>query len=60
MFRLLGVLVICYVAYSLAAGEVYARYGMWGRTARRDEEPFKYWSGVISYSVLALLLFFLF
>jgi len=60
MFRLLGVLVICYVAYSLAAGEVYAKYGAGGRTARRDEEPFKYWSGVISYSVLALLLFFVF
>jgi len=60
MFRLLGALVTCYVAYSLAVGEVYARYGVWGRTARRGEEPFKYWSGVISYSVLALLLFFLF
>ena len=60
MFRILGALIVCYVSYTLAAGEVYARYGAWGQTVRRDEEPFKYWSGVISYSVLALLLFFVF
>jgi hypothetical protein len=58
-FRLLAVLVALYVLYGLATGEVYAKSGIWGRR-QRDESPLGYWGAIGSYSVLALMLAFLF
>jgi hypothetical protein len=60
LFKLLGVLVVCYVAYGFRSGEIYARSGAWGRTFRRDENAFGYWSAMASYGVLAVLLLFVF
>lgn len=60
LFRLLGALVVGYVAYGLRAREIYARSGAWGRTFRRDENAFGYWSAIASYGVLAVLLLFVF
>ena len=60
MFKMLGVLVAGYVIYGFVTGEIYARSGFWGRTFRRDEEPWKYWGAMISYSLLAIALIFFF
>jgi hypothetical protein len=60
MFKILGVLVAVYVAHGFVTGEIYGRSRAWGRTFRRDEEPWKYWSAIISYSLLAIALFFVF
>ncbi len=60
MFKALGIGVVAYVAYGVATGAVYARSGASGRTFYRDQEPFKYWSAIGSYGVLALLLLFVF
>lgn len=60
MFKLLGVLVAIYIVHCLATGAVYAKAGSWGRSYRRDEHAYGYWSAVGSYSVLVLMLFFLF
>lgn len=60
IFQILGMCVAGYVAYSFMAGEVYAKSGVWGRTFRRDAEPWRYWGAIISYSALALALIFLF
>lgn len=60
MFRILGVLVLCYVGHSFLTGEVYGRYHAWGRMFERDADPWHYWSALVAYSLLAiaLLLFF--
>jgi len=60
MFKILAVLVAIYVAYSLATGSVYARSGWWGRTFQRSEDGWRYWSAIAAYSVLVILLFFVF
>jgi hypothetical protein len=57
-FRLLGVLLGLYVAYGVANGEVYARSGVWGRTFRRDEDSWSYWSTIVVYCGLTLALLF--
>ena len=59
-FKLLGVFVAAYVAYGLATGAVYARSGLWGRTFRRGEDAFGYWSAIVAYSILAAMLLVLF
>lgn len=56
MFRILGVLVLLYVAYALAMGEVYAKAGWRGRTVSRGETP-GYFAVVISiYAILGVAL----
>ncbi len=60
MFKILGVAVVGYAIYGVTTGTIYARSGAWGRTFYRDQEPFKYWSAIGSYVVLALLLLFVF
>ena len=57
---MLAVLVAIYVAYSLATGSVYARSGWWGRSFSRSEDGWSYWSAIVAYSVLVILLFFVF
>jgi hypothetical protein len=60
LFKLLGVAVGCYVAYGLRTGAIYAKSRAWGRTFRRDEEPFGYWSAIAAYVFLAGMLLFVF
>jgi hypothetical protein len=60
MFKILGVLVAGYVTYGFVTGEIYGRYRAWGRTFRRDEDPWRYWGAMVSYSLLATALIFFF
>ena len=60
LFKILGVLLACYVAQALSTGAVYARSRAWGRTFTRADDAFGYWAAVGSYSLLALALVFLF
>lgn len=60
MFRVLGVLLACYVAQALVSGNVYSKSGPWGRTFRRDENAPGYWAAVAAYTLLALALIFIF
>ncbi|HET7546810.1 MAG TPA: hypothetical protein VFJ86_03530 [Usitatibacter sp.] len=60
LFKVLGVLVAAYAGYGLATGTIYGRSGIWGRTWRRDEDAWGYWSAIVAYLVLALMLIFLF
>ena len=60
MFKVLGMLMALYVVYALAAGQVYARSGLWGALWKRSEQPFKYWSAVTVYGGLSVALFFVF
>lgn len=60
LFKLLGVLLACYVALSLQRGVVFAKSGPWGRHYRRDEDGFAYWSAIVCYVMLSLALIFIF
>ena len=60
IFRIAGIAVGLYVAQGLATGAVYARSRWWGRTFYRDQEPFKYWCAIASYTGLAIALVFVF
>lgn len=60
LFRLLGILLALYVALSLERGVVYAKSGPWGRSYRRDEHSYHYWSAIVCYVLLSLALIFLF
>ena len=60
LFDILGILLACYVSYSLFTRSVYAKPGPWGRTLRRDEDAFAYWSAIVSYVLLSIALVFIF
>lgn len=60
MFKILGVLLGCYVVYGFSAGQIYGRYRAWGRMFRREEEPWLYWSTMVAYSALTVALIFFF
>lgn len=60
MFKLLGILVALYVAYALSIGEVYAKRGVSGATSTRAGEPYRYWSAIAAYALLAIALLFVF
>jgi len=60
LFKLLGVLLACYVVLSLQRGVVYAKSGPWGRHYWRDDDRFSYWSAIVCYSLLSLALIFIF
>jgi hypothetical protein len=59
-FKALGMFVLGYAAYGVATGQVYGRYRAWGRTFRRDGEPWLYWSTICVYTLLGLALVFAF
>jgi hypothetical protein len=59
-FKFAGAAVGLYVVYALAAGEIYARRGLWGAIWKRAEQPLRYWSGVVAYAILAVALIFWF
>jgi hypothetical protein len=56
MFKILGSLLLGYVAYCLYTGRTFAKSGLRGREFARDEQPFQYWSSVAAYAVLAAAL----
>lgn len=60
LFKLLGILLACYVALALQRGVVYAKSGPWGRHYRRDDDRFGYWGAIVSYVLLSLALIFIF
>jgi hypothetical protein len=60
IFKGLSVIVALYVAYALTVGKVYARRGPWGVCWARSENPFWYWSTVVIYAVLSVVLAFVF
>jgi hypothetical protein len=60
VFKLLGVVVLLYIVYALSAGEVYAKRGIWGARSTRAEEPFRYWSTIVVYTILSAALLFVF
>jgi Mn2+/Fe2+ NRAMP family transporter len=60
LFQVLGVLVLCYVGQSYLTGQVYAKHGVWGRTIRRDSDPWNYWFTLAIYTILAIAMFFFF
>lgn len=51
MFRALGILVLLYVCYALAKGEVFAKKGVSGQTVSRKESP-GYFATVIAVYIL--------
>ena len=56
LFKLLGLLLVCYVVQTLMTGKVFAKSGVWGKTFIRDEAPFSYWSAVVVYALLSVFL----
>jgi len=60
VFKILGILVALYVVYALAAGQVYAKRGLWGAVSKRANDPFDYWTAVTVYTGLSAALIFLF
>ncbi len=60
LFRLLAIVLVCYVAYSLATGAVYAKPGFRGRTFRRSQSTLGYWCAIVGYTLLIAMLFFVF
>jgi hypothetical protein len=56
MFKLLGALLACYVAYAAFAGEVFAKAGAGSRTVQRSESPAYFWAVVVVYAGLSLAL----
>ena len=60
MFKLIGALLILYIAHALSTGRVFAKRGVWGASSKRDDEPVRYWSTIVVYAVLATALLFYF
>jgi hypothetical protein len=60
LFKVLGVLLACYVAHALTTGAVFARSGLWGQLFRRETDKWSYWSAIIAYSLLSLACVFVF
>ncbi len=60
MFKLLGALLILYIAHALSTGRVFAKRGVRGASSKRDDEPVRYWSTIVVYAVLATALLFYF
>jgi hypothetical protein len=60
LFKILGVLLACYVVQALRTGAVYARWRAWGRTFRRADDALGYWGAIGSYCLLSLALVFVF
>ena len=56
MFRVLGILLLIYVAWALSKGEVYAKHRWSGKTIHRNESP-GYFAAVIAiYIILGIAL----
>ena len=60
MFKILGILLLCYVGYGFLTGRVYGRYHAGGWTFTQNDDPWYYWSTLAVYSLLAIALIFFF
>jgi hypothetical protein len=60
MFKLLGIFLSCYVVYGLVNGRVYGRYRAGGRMFYREADSWLYWSTLVVYSLLAIVLILFF
>lgn len=60
LFKGLGILIALYTIYSVSRGEVFAKSGVWGKTVARAESPHYFWTIIVIYSGLSLVLLFLF
>jgi hypothetical protein len=60
LFKLLGLLLACYVALALQRGVVFAKSGPWGRSYWRDVDGLAYWSAIVCYVLLSVALIFIF
>ncbi len=60
LFDILGILLACYVFYSLFNRSVYAKSGPWARTFRRDEDAWGYWCAIGAYVLLSIALLLVF
>ena len=60
LFKLLGVLVLAYTAYSAWRGEVFGRSGLWGKTWTREGSPGMFWAVIVCYCLLGLALLIVF
>ena len=56
MFKALGVLVLAYTGYAVAAGEVYAKAGWRGRSVARADTARYFWIVVACYACLGTAL----
>ncbi len=56
MFRLLGILLLVYVAYALHKGEVYAKHRWSGRTVYRNDSPGYFATVIAIYIILGIAL----
>jgi len=52
MFKALGVLVLAYTGYAIAAGEVYAKSAWRGRVVSRADSAGYFWTVVVVYALL--------
>lgn len=60
LFKLLGVLVGLYALYGVGTGSVYAKHRWSGRTIYRADDALGFWSTIVIYAALAVLLLFWF
>ena len=56
VFDVLGVCLSIYTAYAAASGAVFARHRAWGRTVLRIDEPTYFWSIILIYGALSVVL----
>jgi uncharacterized membrane protein YiaA len=56
MFRMLGIVVLLYVAYALVTGEVYAKSGWRGRSVYRRDERGYFIAVIVTYTLLGVAL----
>lgn len=60
LFKLIGGLILLYALYAFATGEVVVKSGMGGKRYKRDAAPVPYWSSVVFYVLLAIVVMTLF
>lgn len=56
MFKVLALLVALYTFHSAVTGRVYVKSGIWGRTVLRAESPKYFWSVIVIYAAVAVML----
>lgn len=60
LFTFLGTLLIIYVIYSIARGEVYAKSRAWGKRIYREDTPREFWVVITIYTALSIFLLMFF
>ncbi|WP_028920660.1 hypothetical protein [Pseudoxanthomonas suwonensis] len=60
MFKLIGALLLLYVCYAVATGRIHAKAGVRMREVQRIDSPGYFWSVVVIYAALSVVLFTVF